>query len=118
MLILRLARIAALLGVIAIVALSLVPGVLRPSTGFGKTIEHATAYCLVAGMLTITSRARWPQLMALALIALAAFLEIGQTWIPGRDPMLTDFFASSAGALLGAGLATFVLARISRPCSV
>lgn len=112
---LRLARLAGFLGLVAIVILSWVPGTLRPSTGSPDWFEHATAYCLVSALLTATTRTRWPQLIALGLIVTAGILEIGQLWIPGRDCSWSDFLASSAGALIGAGLAALVLSRILGP---
>jgi VanZ family protein len=108
----RLARLAGFVGVAAIVVLSCVPGQFRPDTGFGKTLEHAFAYVVVSALLTATTRARWPQAMALMLIVLSAALEVSQAWIPGRTPMLSDLFASSAGALLGAGLASLIHSRL------
>lgn len=95
----RLARIAAWLGVIAIIVLSLVPGEWRPSTGMGKPLEHAVAYALAAASLTIANRSGWRQVMF--LVVLAGVLEIGQIWVPGRDAKPTDFLASAAGAVFG-----------------
>ena len=93
----------------AIVALSLVPGEWRPSTGLAKELEHGTAYFIVAVVLTIAGLAPWPRI--LAIVVLAAALEIGQIFVPGRDSNLTDFLASAAGALLGdwVGVRTAVL---------
>jgi hypothetical protein len=108
----RLARFAGYVGVLAIIVLSLVPGQWRPSTGLPKALEHGLAYWIAAGVLMMAGRARWPQM--LLLIVLAGVLEVGQAWVPGRDSNPTDFLASSAGALLGFGLSSLVLARMSR----
>jgi hypothetical protein len=110
--VIRLARFAGYLGVMAIVILSLVPGEWRPSIGLAKAIEHAIAYSIVAGFLTLAGRAGWPQI--LLLVGLAGVLEIGQVWVPGRDSNPGDFLGSSAGALFGFGLSSFVLAQMSR----
>jgi leader peptidase (prepilin peptidase) / N-methyltransferase len=99
-------------GLPAIVILSLVPGGWRPSIGLAKPVEHAIAYSIVAALLTLAARARWPQI--LLLVALAGVLEIGQTWIPGRDSNPGDFLGSSAGALLGFGFSSLVLVQMSR----
>jgi leader peptidase (prepilin peptidase)/N-methyltransferase len=112
----RLARFAGYLGVLAIVVLSLVPGEWRPSIGLAKAIEHAIAYAIVAAFLTLAGRARWPQI--LLLVALAAVLEIGQVWVPGRDSNPADFLGSSSGALLGFGFSSLVLAQMSRLSSI
>jgi leader peptidase (prepilin peptidase)/N-methyltransferase len=104
--------VAGYLGVIAIVVFSLVPGEWRPSIGLAKPLEHVVAYVIVGAVLAAANRAGWPQI--LLLIGLAGILEILQVWVPGRDSKLTDFLASSAGALLGGGFSTFVLAWLPR----
>jgi leader peptidase (prepilin peptidase)/N-methyltransferase len=110
--VIRLARFAGYMGLLAIVILSLVPGQWRPSLGLAKALEHAIAYAIVAAFLTLLARARWPQI--LLLVALAGVLEIGQVWVPGRDSNPTDFLGSSAGALFGFGFSSLVLAQMSR----
>jgi VanZ family protein len=70
------------------------------------------AYSIVAALLTLAGRARWPQI--LLLTALAGALEIGQAWVPGRDSNPIDFIGSPAGAVLGFGLCSLVLAQMSR----
>ena len=105
-------RFAACLGLLAIVALSLVPVEWRPSTGLAKELEHGIAYCFIAVVLTVAGLARWPRI--LAVVVLAAALELGQVFVPGRDSNLTDFLVSAAGALLGYGLCSLVLDVLSR----
>jgi leader peptidase (prepilin peptidase)/N-methyltransferase len=101
-------RIAGCLGVVAIVALSLVPGDWRPSIGLAKALEHLVAYFVVAAVLTAGFRAGWPQIAG--LVVLAGVLEIAQGWVPGRDPNPADFLGGSTGALLGFGLSSLALA--------
>lgn len=108
---LRWLGLAAVVGVAALVVLSWIPGDLRPQTGGGRTLEHAFAYFVVAGVLAVTCPPPRGLLAACGLVLLAAVLEIGQLWIPGRDATLSDFLASAAGALLGAVLTT-VVARL------
>ncbi len=101
-------RLAALLGVAAIVALSLVPGNWRPSIGLAKALEHFVAYFVVGAVLRTAFRAGWPHICG--LVAIAGMLEVAQDWIPGRNPSLIDFLGSSSGALLGFGLWSITLA--------
>ncbi|MDQ2082031.1 VanZ family protein [Xanthobacteraceae bacterium Astr-EGSB] len=100
--------VAAVIGVTAIVVLSWIPGDLRPKTGGGRTLEHACAYFVVAGVLAVVCPPLRGFLAACGLVLIAAVLEIGQLWVPGRDATLSDFLASAAGALLGAALTTAV----------
>ena len=105
-------RLVACVGLLAIVALSLAPLEWRPSTGLAKELEHGIAYCIVAVVLTIAGLARWPGI--LAIVVLAAALEFGQNFVPGRDANLADFLVSAAGALLGYGLCSLVPGVVSR----
>ncbi len=105
-------RFAGFVGLLAIIALSLVPAEWRPSTGLAKELEHGIAYCLVAVVLTLAGLARWPQI--LSIVVLAAALELGQRLVPGRDSSLTDFLLSASGALVGFGLCSLVPGLISR----
>lgn len=105
-------RIAGCVGVAAIVAVSLVPVEWRPSAGLAKELEHGIAYFIVATVLTIAGLARWPHI--LVMVALAAALELGQLFVPGRHSSLTDFLGSAGGALVGFGLCAFVLGLLSR----
>ena len=107
----RVARFAGYAGLLAIVILSLVPGQWRPSIGLAKGFEHVIAYAIAAAFLTLSGRARWPQI--LMLVVLAGALEIGQTWVPGRNSNPIDFLGSSAGALLGFGFSSLVLSQMS-----
>jgi leader peptidase (prepilin peptidase) / N-methyltransferase len=103
-------RIVGYLGVVAIIVLSLVPGDWRPSIGLAKALEHLIAYFAVAAILTAAGRAGWAQIAGLVL--LAGVLELGQGWVPGRDPNPIDFLGSSMGALLGFGLSSLTLTRL------
>jgi hypothetical protein len=87
---------------VALVVLSLVPGVERPQTGLPGQIEHLIAYCGTAAVLGLgypTAKARFGLVAMLALLAVV--LEMTQQWIPGRYSQFIDFAASSAGACLG-----------------
>jgi VanZ family protein len=103
------------LAVILLAVLSLVPGWLRPHTGLPNQAEHFLAYFLTALMLATRGRSRayWVAVMALLCIY-AGILEILQIWIPGRDSQLTDFVASSIGALCGTWLWILIVLRWQR----
>ena len=102
----KLARIGTPLALLAIVVLSSVPGSERPHTGLAGQIEHLVAYALTAAGILVGYPHRRTATLA-TLIILAAVLEIGQNWIPGRMPQLIDFIASTGGALLGAVVGEF-----------
>lgn len=110
--IVRLARIAACLGVIAIIIVSLVPGELRPSIGIANAMEHVIAYLVVGALLMVSRRAHWRSI--LGLIVLAGVMELAQTSIPGRSCDVIDFVAGSSGALLGAMGCRLALTRLIR----
>jgi VanZ family protein len=103
---LKTVRIAGGLAVVAFAILSLVPRELRPHTGVPGPLEHIAAYAIVGGLLTFGYHKRSQLFILVLFLSLyAAILEIGQIWVPGRDPKFIDFAASSAGALIGSALA-------------
>ena len=105
-----LARLAAWIGVAALIVLSLVPGQYRPHTPFPGQVDHFMAYALAGAAAALgyprpRSRIWWQ----IALTAFACAAEILQHWIPGRSPSPLDAIASSAG--LAAGLIVASLFR-------
>jgi len=97
------ARVLALLGLMAIVVLSVVPGSLRPHTAFFPMAEHFVAYAGVAGALAVAAPQRQAlPLIILALAILSGGLELAQAFIPGRSCDLFGFGGSSLGAVAGA----------------
>ena len=112
----RLAQLAAWAGIAFITILSLVPGTLRPHTGFPGQAEHFAAYALISlalGFAYLRIRERiavWTGLGAASVI-----FEVLQTWIPGRSPTMGDALASamglSSGLVLGAILAALAWQR-------
>ena len=98
-------RFAGWIAFFAVVVLSLVPGTYRPHTGMPGPLEHVSAYAMTSCVLALGygSRARVKVLLVLALCAVT--LEILQFWVPGRNPQIIDFLASSVGAILGIALA-------------
>lgn len=84
--------------------------------------EHWISYLMMGACVA----AAWPQLLvartACLLIGLAGLLELGQHYVPGRQPAISDFSAGSLGALCGillVGLLSVidisVLTRARRP---
>jgi VanZ family protein len=102
---LKTVKIAGALILVAFAVLSLVPMMLRPHTGLPGPLEHLAAYVIGGALLTFCYHKRsQPFIIVLSLSLYAASLEIGQNWVPGRDPKFIDFAASSAGALFGSAL--------------
>ena len=91
---------------------SLVPGWLRPRSGMSGNTEHMLAY-MVAAMLVVIIFNLIDTIALLVLTVLAALLEFGQKWVPGRTAALTHFLWSCGGILAGGVLMKSVLA-ISR----
>ena len=94
-------RIAGVACVIALVVLSWLPKEMETRTGVPGRIEHVVAYLGTGAMLKLgwpLHRTRW---MLAGLVGLAAVLEVGQVWVPGRTSQAIDFVASSSGALAG-----------------
>jgi VanZ family protein len=107
---LKTVKIAGGLAVVAFAVLSLVPIELRPHTGFAGPLEHIAAYAIAGGLLTLGYYKRnQPFVGVLSLSLYAAILEIAQIWVPGRNPSVIDFVASSAGALIGSALVWIAL---------
>jgi hypothetical protein len=102
---LHIARAAAYFGVLAIIVLSLVPGVDRPHTGLPGEAEHFIAYCATASAFALGFWSSASRIVfALGLTLLAGAMEILQLWVPGRHSALMDAVASSMGGLLGIAL--------------
>lgn len=95
---------------VLITGLVVLPALL-PATGAPGGIDgplHALAGALLASAYAIllmgaTEPDRWAVWGSALLIAVAvgAFVELGQTWIPGRQPSIVDALAHAVGAILG-----------------
>jgi VanZ family protein len=93
-------KLAFIIGVIAIVMLSLLPVKQAPAV-FPDKREHLAAYALlglVAGLAFPTQRAAILLIVGLSL--LAATLEIGQSFAPDRSPDVADAMFSALGAFV------------------
>jgi VanZ family protein len=106
----------AMASVAAILALSVVPGGLRPHTVvLPPAFEHVAAYMVAAFFVCLAYHRRVsPIWLVLLLTAYGAFLELGQLWIPGRNGNLTDIGADLTGALIGVMAASAAL-RLRNP---
>jgi len=88
--------------IVLLVVLSWLPGSEMVRTGSGGRVEHATAYFLTAIIMGLANREpRRLLVQSLLLVVLAALLEVGQLFVPGRTAAFLDFAASSTGAVLG-----------------
>lgn len=109
------ARILGALAVIAIAALSLVPGELRPHTPAPKEAEHFVAYLGAAVILSFGFGKRgFPFFAVLLLSVFSAAIEVAQLWIPGRDGNFYDFVVSSSGAINGCFLAWILMRALPK----
>jgi hypothetical protein len=105
------ARVLGWSAVIFIAVLSLVPGDMRPHTGAPGPFEHVAAYLGTAGLLTVGyGSKRLAGIIVISLSFYSAIFEIAQTQIPGRNPAVADFVASSIGAALG-GIAGWIFLK-------
>jgi VanZ family protein len=100
--ILQTLKILAWLSVLAIVALSLVPGYLRPSTLSSARVEHFLAYAGAAFLFGIAySSLRERASVWGGLAAVSVVLEVLQGLVPGRSPHILDALASTTGLTIG-----------------
>ena len=102
----KIARIAAWLLVVAIVVVTLGPPTVRPVSGFNRSLEHVAAFALLGlafGMAYPSRRI----LLALIGVAVAALMETLQQMVPGRHAYFSDFVINAAGACAGLTLAAW-----------
>jgi hypothetical protein len=84
------ARALAWIGVVAIVALSVVPAADSPVTGAGQSVEHFSAFALVAGMFAVGYRLSLARRLFFAILFCAG-IELLQTPLPTRHARMSDF---------------------------
>jgi VanZ family protein len=101
-------RMVGWLAVLTIVALSVVPGQMRPDVLGEKHVEHVVAY-FGAAMLLAIGYPRRSQLVLIGTLlpACAGMLEIIQLGINGRTASITDFATSVLGAWIGVMVGCF-----------
>ena len=95
----RLARLAAWSLALAIVVMTLGPVGLRPQLGH-PSMERFAAYLLLGGAFSI-AYPRHRAWVALAVVAGALGLEVGQLVVPGRDARVPDAMVKAVGAVCG-----------------
>lgn len=108
----RISRLASIGCITTILVLSWVPGSSRPTIGTSNLIEHFVAY-FVTALVTIVAFVppRTIRGVLAGMILLAGVAETGQNFVPGREPKVIDFLASSVGATT----ITCVVAILRRP---
>jgi len=113
-------RLAALfvagLGYLAVALLSWMPAAYRPNIVIvSDKLEHALAYLLLGAVSVLATRQTIsPHRLALALVAYAGVLELGQLLVPSRVFSVEDFMASAAGAIVGVSIAALAVRRLAR----
>jgi VanZ family protein len=106
----RVFRVIAWLGVAMIVVLSLLPGQERPHVFEVSQFEHLGAYFVAGIALALGYGERRSHiLVGLFLTVLAGGLEVGQIWVPGRNPRILDWASGAVGAWAGIGLVLIVV---------
>jgi len=89
--------------VAGIVFATLGPQSLRPHLGDAQ-LERFGAYFVTAVALVLAYPRR-PWTIALAVVAVAVLLELGQLIVPGRDAGVPDAIAKALGGVSGAAVA-------------
>jgi len=102
----RISRTAFYLGLLAVIALSVIPQDAMPPTGLWDKAGHTLAYAALAA----AGGVGYPGLrnlafMAAGLLLLGTALELMQLVLPGRIGSLNDVVANAVGVVLGSFLA-------------
>jgi hypothetical protein len=99
--------------IVLLVALSWLPASEMVRTGISGRIEHGVAYFGTAVIMGVAYREAPRLVIQFALlVALAAILEVGQLYAPGRHSSFLDFAASSMGVAVGGLLMWAARSRI------
>jgi VanZ family protein len=85
----------------AIAVMTLGPVGLRPQTHFSPNFDRLAAYLFLGMSFALSYPQRRVWLLGAILVGVAAALEIGQSFVPGRDPRLIDFLFKACGAVIG-----------------
>ncbi len=98
----KLAKSAFFIGLVAVLALSLIPNETRPETGLWDKWEHILAYAVLALAGGIGFKGgRSLLVLGLGLVVLGAGLELAQSVIPDRDGSTYDVLANFVGVAIG-----------------
>jgi VanZ family protein len=97
-----LTRMGAGLAVLTVIALSVVPGNMRPHVLGNDYYEHFAAYFIIGSLLAFGYLRPMQLLSSSILVAICAgSLEFVQLWIPGRTASAGGFATSAIGAWIG-----------------
>jgi len=103
----KIARIAAWLLVVAIVVMTLGPPTVRPVTGFNRSLEHVAAFALLGLAFGLAYPGRRLLLVVIG-VAAAALMETLQLMVPGRHAYFSDFVINAGGVCAGLAVAALV----------
>jgi hypothetical protein len=109
---LKLLKIAAWSLLVAVIAVTLVPPELRPSSGLPLKVERFLAFAMLAGAFAMAYPKRW-LFIALIICLGAILLELMQLLVPGRDASAIDAAAKVLGAVAGTAGAQ-IMQRLGR----
>ena len=102
----KLSRMVFFVGLLAVIALSVVPQWAIPDTGLSNKLDHLTGYAALAFAGGIAYRgARSLFVLAAGLLLLGAGLELVQAFLPDRIASGYDVLANLAGVALGSAAA-------------
>lgn len=96
----KIARIAAWLLIVAIVVMTLGPPTVRPVSGFNRSLEHVAAFALLGLAFGLAYPSR-RVLLSLIGAAVVALMEILQQIVPGRHAYFRDFIINAGGGCAG-----------------
>ena len=101
-----LSRMAFFLGLLVVIALSVIPQGAIPDTGISDKLGHIAAYAALALAGGIAFRRARPLfMMATGLLFLGIGLELVQALLPGRFASSYDLLANVIGIALGSAMA-------------
>ncbi len=109
----KLAKATFFIGLVVVIALSLLPQETLPEIGMWDKLNHTLAYAVLAVLGGIGFKG-WRSLLmvGLGLVVLGAGLELVQSVTPNRDGSITDAVANFVGVAMGsvatAGTNTFL----------
>lgn len=108
----RVGQIATWLCVATLIFLSLVPANERPDSGLAKEFEHFIAYAGTA--LIVMLAYHRPGWTVVGLCLLSSVLELFQNFVAGRDPAVMDAVVSTAGGVVGTGVAALIITFLDK----
>ena len=84
----------------AIAVMTLGPIGLRPQMHFAPNFERFATYVVLGILFALSYPQRRLWLLRAFIVGAAGALEIGQSFVSGRDPHLTDFLFKAGGAVI------------------